>query len=148
MLKILRKRLNHNVVCDLLRTLDPSFAERLEETVNIDDYSRKLSDNAYFEVAENNSNIDGIIAFYENKSEIYIPYVCVSVFKRRMGIADALLNSVCNYASLVCKPISLEVRVSNIRAIRLYEKFGFKIMNEKESKFYMKRHYCPVKVDK
>ncbi len=123
----------------MLCTLDPMFAKRLEETVNIEDYSRKLSEHANFEIAEFDSSIIGIVAFYENESELYIPYVCVSISKRGMGVADILLNNICHYADMKNKPISLEVRTSNIGAIRLYRKFSFDTTCDSDIKCHMTR---------
>lgn len=139
MIKISRKRLEQNVVHDLLCTLDPLFAKRLEETVNIGDYSLKLAEHANFEVADISGEWEGVIAFYENEKELYIPYVCVSQSRRRMGVAGLLLDSVCSYADSLSKPISLEVRTSNVGAIKLYEKYGFEIKSDDGTKFYMTR---------
>lgn len=143
--KILRKHLPVDIVKDLILTLDPSFAKRLAEDVNIDAYSLKLSEYANFEVADLSGSWGGVIAFYENKKELYITYVCVSVTKRRMGVADLLLHSVCSYADEVSKPISLEVWVSNEKAIRLYEKHGFEKVRSGTDKFYMTRP-CKVSI--
>ena len=81
----------------------------------------------------------GVIAFYENEKELYITYVCVSVAKRRMGVADRLLHSVCRYADSIGKPISLEVWVSNTKAIMLYEKHGFEKVRGDTEKYLMTR---------
>lgn len=143
--KISRKHLPVDIVKDLILTLDPSFAKRLAEDVNIDAYSLKLSEHADFEVADFSGSWGGVIAFYENKKELYITYVCVSVTKRRMGVADLLLHSVCSYADEVAKPISLEVWTSNAKAIRLYEKHGFEKVRSGTDKFYMTRP-CKVSI--
>ncbi len=81
----------------------------------------------------------GVIAFYENEKELYITYVCVSVAKRRIGVADRLLHSVCRYADSIGKPISLEVWVSNTKAIMLYEKHGFEKVRGDTEKYLMTR---------
>ena len=140
-----RKHLPKNVVRDLLLSLDPTFAKRLAEDVDVESYSLKLAEHATFEVADVLGVVGGIIAFYENKKELYITYVCVSVTKRRMGVADLLLHSVCSYADEVAKPISLEVWVSNAKAIRLYEKHGFEKVRSGTDKFYMTRP-CKVSI--
>lgn len=139
MIKISRKRLKQNVVHDLLCTLDPLFAKRLEETVNIGDYSLKLAEHANFEVADISGEWGGVIAFYENEKELYIPYVCVSQSRRRMGVAGLLMDSVCGYADSKGKPVSLEVRTSNVGAIKLYEKYGFEIKGDDGTKYHMTR---------
>ena len=79
MFKISRKRLAREEVRALLFSLDAAFVERLAETVDVEDYCCKLSDNALFEIAENDGGIAGVVAFYENPSTIYITYVCQCV---------------------------------------------------------------------
>lgn len=138
MISLSREHLPRDVVYDLLLSLDPLFAKRLEKDVDIAEYSIKLAKNAMFEIAYV-SGVVGLIAFYENKNELYITYVCVSIAKRRMGVADMLLHSVCCYADDVGKPISLEVWVSNTKAISLYEKYGFEKVKVGTEKYYMTR---------
>ncbi len=58
--------------------------------------------------------------------EAYIGTIAVDESMRKRGIANRLLNMVidfCNYKN--CETLSLEVRVSNIAAQKLYEKNGF-----------------------
>ena len=143
---ISRKKLSEDIVYDLLLTLDPSFAKNLSEEVNIKAYSLKLAEHANFEVADISNAVGGVIAFYENDKELYITYVCVNVSKRRMGVADLLLGSICRYADSIGKPVSLEVVVSNVGARNLYEKHGFKITHCGKAKFSMTRPYHPIHV--
>ena len=139
MIKVTRKHLEQPRVYELLTTLDPSFTKRLERLVDIEDYSRKLSNHACFEIAENEDGLIGAIAFYENEQSLFIPFVCVSIHSRRMGVADSLLKSICQYADTVGKPISLEVRSSNSNAINLYTKHSFNVVNKINNKLLMTR---------
>lgn len=139
MFEVSRKRLTQHEIRALLVSLDPAFVERLAETINVEDYCRKLSDNAFFEIAESNGDVVGAVAFYENPSTIYITYVCVSVAQRQKGIACQLMDSVCRYADGQQKPVSLEVRVSNERAMKIYEKAGFAVKSTNGEKFFMTR---------
>lgn len=136
---ISRERLTPDAVYGLLLLLDPSFAKSLSEEVDIKPYSVKLAVHANFEVATVSGHWGGVIAFYENEKELYIPYVCVSVANRRIGVADLLLDSLCRYADSLGKSVSLEVLTTNVAAIRLYEKHGFRIVKNGETKFYMTR---------
>lgn len=56
---ISRERLPENVVRDLLLSLDPSFAKRLAEDVNIGSYALKLAEHANFEVAHISGHMGG-----------------------------------------------------------------------------------------
>lgn len=58
--------------------------------------------------------------------ECYIDKVCVSPLLRRQGVAQALLNALTDWAAAHrAEFITLEVRVSNVPAIALYQKSGF-----------------------
>ncbi len=141
MFKISRKRLALEEVRALLFSLDAAFAERLAKTVDVEDYCRKLSDNAHFEIAESNGDVVGAVAFYENPSTIYITYVCVSVSHRQKGAASLLIDSICRYADCRQKSVSLEVRISNERARRIYEKVGFMVKSTNNEKIFMTRKF-------
>lgn len=141
MFEVSRKRLTQHEIRALLVSLDPAFVERLAETINVEDYCRKLSDNAFFEIAESNGDVVGAVAFYENPLAIYITYVCVSAAQRQKGIACQLMDSVCRYADGQQKPVSLEVRISNERARRIYEKVGFMVKSTNNEKIFMTRKF-------
>lgn len=134
---LLRKRLSLFEVDDLLHSLDETFYRRVTESVGKASYVKKLSERASFEVAKEGERVLGVIAFYENEKELYISYVCVEKSKRKQGVADLLMRNVCCYAEEVNKNVSLEVRISNYAAIRLYSKFGFKIVETYGDKYYM-----------
>ena len=99
MYEVTRKHLQEEEVKILLNSLDASFALRLQEKVNLAEYSRKLSTFAIFELIELENIIVGAIAFYTNikTSNLYVPYVCVHKAYRHKGIADALMADLCCY---------------------------------------------------
>ena len=80
---------------------------------------------AYFVATEDNE-ILGYIGIWNICGEGEVINTAVSKEKRRMGIGTALLErafSFCREENI--KTLHLEVRESNIPAIRLYEKLGF-----------------------
>ena len=98
-------------------------------------FSDAWSENAFLEllanpltcgfIAENNGEVLGYIMFYNIEPEIQILNVAVRESARNRQIGSLLLTAV-----LACEHISwvtLEVRESNLPAINLYKKFGFKI---------------------
>jgi ribosomal-protein-alanine N-acetyltransferase len=75
-------------------------------------------------IAEDNGEVLGYIMFYNIAPEIQILNIAVKKSARNKKIGSRLLES-----ALACENISLitlEVRESNIPAINLYKKFGFK----------------------
>ena len=129
------------MVLELITTLDLDFASRLTQSVDLCEYSVKLSKHARFVVACIEEKIAGIIAFYENTStgELYVPYVCTNENYRKQGVANSLLNKLIEFADSISYNIALEVLRTNHVAISLYGKFGFQICNENDIKYYMKR---------
>jgi len=86
--------------------------------------------NAIYFVAKIDNDIVGYIAATLQYDHIDILSVLVSNKYIRQGIASTLLSSVLNYAiSINISDILLEVRITNIEAQKLYEKFGFSIIN-------------------
>ena len=57
--------------------------------------------------------------------EGYVTNIAVLPEYRRLGIGEKILGYVIDNTKAELEFISLEVRVSNIAAISLYEKFGF-----------------------
>lgn len=129
------------IVSNLINTLDESFAYRLQQVVNLDDYSVKLSSNAIFVVARYKDEYVGIIAYYfnEREEEFYISYVCVKLSYRNLGIADLMMNKICFEADRLGLNISLEVRNDNLSAINLYKKCGFNSVAQNDIKSKMVR---------
>ena len=91
----------------------------------------------YF-VAQNpkNDEIVGYLGSWMIVEECHITTVAVNFNYRRKKIAQQLLVTLINecYKKLI-KYITLEVRVSNLPAINLYEKFGFKSVGVRK-KYY------------
>ena len=80
-----------------------------------------------FLVAEEDGEICGYIGMYQALDEGEITNVAVAPEKRNAGIGWQLMQAALEEAKKqgICQ-IVLEVRVSNVAAIHLYEKCGFK----------------------
>jgi len=83
---------------------------------------------AYYFVAEDeDKKIAGICGLRDIAGEGEITNVAVSPQKRRSGIGRALIGRAMKQCDeLGIRDVTLEVRVSNVPAIVLYEEFGFK----------------------
>ena len=82
--------------------------------------------NAHFFVAQNKGKILGYIGAHCYSGECYISNVAVFREYQNQKIGSMLLKNFIEFIKDKCEFISLEVRKSNLLAIKLYEKFGFK----------------------
>lgn len=85
------------------------------------------ADYAYYFVAEENSEIAGYCGLRNMAGEGEITNVAVAEKFRRRGVGRGLMEYLLKKAaSLGIEALTLEVRVSNIPAISLYESLGFR----------------------
>lgn len=91
---------------------------------------------AVFLVAEQDGEVLGYLGFLAVLDEADVTNVAVSPTHRRQGVASALITA----AQEICRArgirrLGLEVRCSNLAAIRLYESHGF-VQDGKRPRFY------------
>ena len=86
-----------------------------------------------FIIAEDGEgNVLGYVGMMYVIDEGYISNVAVSAKYRRQGVADALIDALNERAeALTLAFMTLEVRRSNLPAIRLYEKHGFAVVGSR-----------------
>ena len=80
---------------------------------------------------ENNEPV-GLISYSLIYDRIELEYIWVHIEHRKKGIASKLMDIMIN---IEAKNITLEVNVKNIDAIKLYEKYGFKVVSIRK-KYY------------
>ena len=92
---------------------------------------------ALFLVAKDENNgIVGYVGANNILGEVFITNIAVTKPFRRKGVASLLLKTLVDKcAQSKASYLTLEVRRSNISAIKLYEKFGFLPVGERKS-FY------------
>ncbi len=84
-------------------------------------------ENARFFVAITKNEVSGYIGANNVLGEVYINNIAVFYNYREFGIGKALLKHLIDVSEKEnCDFVTLEVRVSNIPARKLYEKTGFK----------------------
>lgn len=116
----------YKVLVEISSAYDPPLITSIK---NLPEYALKLSNNAEVLVAGRES-ILGLIAFYCNDAVNktgYITQIAVKSTNQSRGIGKRLMNasySICKENGM--RKIKLEVRKSNIKAIKFYEKEGFK----------------------
>ena len=92
----------------------------------------KDNPNASYFVAQEDGEIIGFIGTHDIVGEINITNVAVRKVYRRIGAADGLMQAMFDEVNKKIDSgkevvgVTLEVRVSNNPAIKLYEKYGFK----------------------
>lgn len=112
----------------------------LTESININEYTKKLIDSANFCKLsdEERKEIMAYAAYYDNHYESGIAFLSfIYVYKKHRGknLAAGLLNHIIkhlkekNFFSL-----KLEVQKNNSVAIKVYQKIGFEIESETQSK--------------
>ena len=87
----------------------------------------------YYTARNENSIITGYIGLWHLVDEAHITTIAVHPDYRRQHVADALIvKSLEDCYNSFIKYITLEVRVSNVPAIKLYEKYGFKSLGTRK----------------
>jgi ribosomal-protein-alanine N-acetyltransferase len=101
-------------------------------------FLNELTDNkyAFLFVLEANGMIVGYYGFWAVDENAMITKVTIIKPLRGKGLGKILMEDLITRLNLLeCDSVTLEVRVSNISAITLYEKYGFKIIG-KRTEYY------------
>ncbi len=87
----------------------------------------------YYAAFDTDGNLVGYAGCWQILEEVHITNIAVSPDFRRKKIGERLLRKIIDdcYANKA-KYITLEVRVSNNAAIKLYEKYGFKSLGTRK----------------
>jgi len=87
----------------------------------------------YYSAFDTQGNLVGYAGAWQIIDEAHITTIAIAPEYRRKNIGEALLNKIIDgcYENKM-KYITLEVRVSNIAAIKLYEKYGFKSLGTRK----------------
>lgn len=134
------EKLSKEQVYNILNKFDDNFNPQFSLDVDFEEYSSKLSNNAFFAICKVGEDIAGVVAFYLNSDlfQIYIPYVCVDTKYRKRGIAYQLICLIKERYGLNFRFIALEVDKINVQAKSLYERLGFSVLEDRGRKWYMK----------
>jgi ribosomal-protein-alanine acetyltransferase len=106
------------------------------------DFLYELLENqyAYYFVYEKDHVVAGYIGIWKMYEQVQITTVGVDQTYQRQGIGKALMNEVISFASQNgCEVMSLEVRISNEKAIALYENLGF-CKEARRKNYYQDNH--------
>jgi ribosomal protein S18 acetylase RimI-like enzyme len=125
-----------------LTTCSDTFVPSLDSYVNIDDYSKKIFEQAVLFTKFDDDKLVGLVAAYDNPTEKFgwITNVSVDPNYSKKGIASELLNRCYKYfETKKYFNIFLEVFSDNEKAIKLYTKQGFTNHKIKNNKMILKQ---------
>jgi len=99
--------------------------------------SELLNPNSKYIVAKFNNTIVGFAGIWKSVDEVHITNIVVNKNFRKQNIGSLMLSKLIGLAKLEpnISSITLEVNSNNIAAIKLYEKFGFKVVGLRK-KYY------------
>lgn len=113
---------------DLLSKLNSLFLGQLI-SVDIDGYIEKISEKAVIITIYSCGNLKGFIAYYNNdekKETAYLTMIAIDPDNQGMGYGINLIDlSIKNLKKEGFKKYQLEVLKDNLKAINIYEEFGF-----------------------
>jgi 2-polyprenyl-3-methyl-5-hydroxy-6-metoxy-1,4-benzoquinol methylase len=125
-----------------LTTCSNTFIPSLDSYVDINDYSKKIFEQATLFSKFDGAKLVGLVAAYDNPTEKFgwVTNVSVDPNYSRKGIASELLNE-CNkyFENKKYFNIFLEVSSDNKKAIKLYIKHGFINYKIKDNKMTLKQ---------
>ena len=125
-----------------LITCSNTFIPSLDSYVDINDYSKKIFEQATLFSKFDGDKLVGLVAVYDNPTEKFgwVTNVSVDPNYSRKGIASKLLNE-CNkyFENKKYFNIFLEVFSDNKKAIKLYIKHGFTNYKIKDNKMTLKQ---------
>lgn len=106
----------------MIETLN--FSQNNNSFVDLKELEKELSQNPFGKILvyKKNNRIIAYLYYSEIYERVEINDIEVEEQYRNMGIGTELLNKL---TEIVQKSISLEVRINNYNAIKLYKKFGF-----------------------
>ena len=126
MMNLLIKSMTVDDIDDVIAVEAKAFGEHHWSR---DSFYNELSNELahYFAAVDENNKLIGYAGCWQILEEAHITNIAVDIDYRRKYIGEALLRQIiqCCYEEKI-KYITLEVRVSNEPAIKLYEKYGFK----------------------
>jgi ribosomal-protein-alanine N-acetyltransferase len=117
----------------LMQLSDLKYVLKIEEqsfstswTFNAFIYELLVNEKATYYTFKVENQIIGYIGYWLLDDDIHITNLAVAPIFRKKGIASQLINFIVRKAKNIgVSQVSLEVRISNQEAIKLYEKIGF-----------------------
>ncbi len=142
----MREKKTFDFIVDYLSEYNNEFVPKLTETVDIEEYSKKIEQLAeHFLIYNNNNEIVGFAATYINDyvtKTAYLTYIHVKKSEQGKKYGKKLLSEIIEYtkkSNFIA--LKLEVSKKNPTAKWFYEMNGFCVEIEKETSYIMKKEY-------
>lgn len=143
------KKASRQEIYQHLQRVNKFFIPSLEYRVDIADFSDKIFNNAITFEAWDNENLIGLLSVYFNNTlhyHAFINNISIEEKHANSGIATSLMSNCLKYGqNNNFKSVGLEVSTHNLIAIKLYENFGFQIIEEFNDFFKMEKNYMEKK---
>jgi ribosomal protein S18 acetylase RimI-like enzyme len=127
-------------LCDLLHEADEDYLPRLSSLVDINEYSRKLIENAAVFVGVRSGEDMGAVAIYANDQKMRCSYIStITVLRkfRESGLGMKLLDHAEHFAKgQEMRQILLETSISALAAQKLYKKCGYELVGDSHQGSY------------
>lgn len=107
---------------------------------------RYFKDKNYIILISEDDIVNGFMIVYKNIDYYELEAIAVEINSREKGIASNLLNYFLNKCAQTNSVVLLEVAVNNEKAIKLYKKFGFKIIHTRKKYYNQTDAYVMKKV--
>ena len=138
--------IDSNKILEFLKEMDVLFNPPLSERVSLESFARKLADNAkLFYRCDTNGKILALIALYANdfeKKYAYITFVGTSSEAQGQGLCETLLEESISYTKSLAPNIrTLGIHSNNPKAIHIYNKYGFKEIEDVNGRKYMELNF-------
>lgn len=127
-------------ILDFLTETDRLFDPAFSDSVNLDAYAHKLYAHSNTLSAHHRERLVGLLCFYANTGDgvSFIPYVCVLTEFQGGAVAERLfLFFEEKLKELGYTQAKLEVFKQNKRALRFYQKQGFRILEEQNDQRFL-----------
>jgi ribosomal protein S18 acetylase RimI-like enzyme len=130
------KKYIQSILQNYIYEYDETFIDQ-----NLEDYLVKIESNAITQMYFERGNLIGFVFYYANDDEgnAFLSLIFVEPTSQGRQIGKCLLsNSIIDLRTRSFKNYRLEVKKINVKALRLYQNFGFKVERDLGEKLIMK----------
>lgn len=124
---IKKTRLSESEALALLREFDQYFNPCLSSRVNIEDFSKKLSQNADWILYEEDERTAGYIAFYRNTDAGIYYMTSYCEIPSNHNVLERMLSNLIGNAPPTIYEIRFRCRKDNIYDLEFYKRNGFEV---------------------